>query len=115
MAQVNPNDVATAAIQVLQAAIDRLSALKLKHGADIAGIDAQIGKLQDKQDDFRVQALRTIEDSDANKQAIAAMNDAAANLKTEAATIKDAATLLTGVAQVLSAAAALLAALAPFL
>jgi hypothetical protein len=115
MAIVDPNNVASAGIRTLQGAIDKLNGLKLQPGADIVGIDAQIQALQDKQDDLRDQALRTIEDSDANKQAIAAMTKAAASLSAEAANIKDVATAL-GVAQkVVAAAGSLIAALAPFI
>ncbi len=115
MPDVDPNKVASAGIEVLQGAIDKLNALKGQPGADIVGIDAQIEALQDKQDDLRNQALRTIEDSDANKQAIAAMNAAAANLNAEAANIKDVATALTTAAKIVSAATALVTALAPFI
>lgn len=115
MAIVDPNQVASAGVTSLQGTIDKLNSLKLALGADIVGIDAQIEALQGKQDDLRNQALRTIEDSDANKQAIAAMNKAAASLSAEAANIKDVATAL-GVAQkVVAAAGSLIAALVPFI
>jgi septal ring factor EnvC (AmiA/AmiB activator) len=115
MAEVNPNDVAKKGITDIQGAIDRLTAQQQQPGADIPGIDAQINALQQNQQDLRNQALRTIEDSDANKQAIAAMNAAAAGLTTEASKIKDLATALTGVAKVATAAASLITSLAPFL
>jgi predicted nucleic acid-binding Zn-ribbon protein len=114
MAQVNPNDVATAAIQDLQGAIDTLSRLKQQPAADIAAIDARIGDLQDRQDDLRTQALRTIEDSDANRAAIAAMNAAAGKLKTEAAAMTATAAALASVAQVVTAATSLISALTVF-
>jgi hypothetical protein len=115
MPNVDPNQVASAGIQVLQGAIDKLNALKLQRGAGIPQLDAQIEALQDKQDDLRNLALRTIEDSDANRQAIAAMNTAAANLNAEAANIKDAAVALLTGAKIVAAAASLVTALAPFL
>ncbi len=115
MADVDPNQVASAGIDALQGAIDKLNALKMQPGADIVAFDAQIEALQDKQDDLRNQALRMIEDSGANKQAIAAMNAAAANLKTEARNIKDVATALGAAAKILTATASLVTALAPFL
>lgn len=114
MAQVNPNDVATAAVQTLQDSIARLDALKQQPGADFAGLDAQIDALQARQVAIRDLALRTAVDSGADRQAIAAMNAAAAALRTEAATMKATATYLAGVANVLRAATALVAALAPF-
>lgn len=88
MPDVNANDVATTAIQILQDSLDQLSAVKVKPGADIPGIDVRIGALEDRQDDLRIQALRTIQASDANKQAIAAVNAAAALSKSEAANVK---------------------------
>ena len=113
MPDVGANDIATAAIQILQDSIDQLSALKLEPGVDIPGIDARIGALEDRQDDLRIQALRTIEASDANKQAIAAVNAAAALLKSEAANMKVTATDLADAAAVMTAAASLVAAFLP--
>jgi hypothetical protein len=114
MAQVNPNDVASAGVQALQGAIATLDALKLQPDPDIPGIDAQINALQAQQAGLRNQVLRSIEDSAANKQAIAAMNAAAASLKTAAATMQVTAANLANVAKVVTAAASLVAALAPF-
>jgi chromosome segregation ATPase len=114
MADVDPNIVADAGVQDLQGAINKLSALKTGPKADIPAIDRRIEALQQKQADLRSQALRTVEDSDANKQAIAVLNQAAAALKSEAADIKDLATALSTAAKVVSAAAALASALAPF-
>lgn len=115
MPDVDPNKVTSAGIDALQGAIDKLYALKLQPGGDIVAIDAQIEALEDKQDDLRNQTLRTIEDSNANQAAIAAMNAAAASLNTEAANIKDVATALGAAAKVLTAATSLVIALAPFL
>jgi hypothetical protein len=115
LAQVDPNLVASAGINDLQVAIDALNALELRPGADIPGIDAQIELLIAKQAALRNQALRQIEDSIANQQAIAAMNKAAAALKTEAGNIGDVATALTDAGKVVSAAASLISTLAQFL
>jgi hypothetical protein len=113
--QVNPNDVATAAIQVLLGAIARLDALKRQPQADVVQLDTQIDALQAQQAALRDQALRQIEDSPAGQQAIAAMSAAAATLAAEATTLKATATDLTGVAQLVTAATSLVAAFAPFL
>jgi hypothetical protein len=112
MTQVNPNDVATAGVQALQAAIAELDTLKQQPDADAGPIDARIEALQIAQAALRDQALSTIEESGANKQAIAAMNAAAANLKTEAAVMKATAADLASVAKVVTAATSLVAALA---
>jgi hypothetical protein len=114
MTQVDPNVVAAAAIQNLQDAITRLDAQKQQQNADIPGIDTQINALEAQQADLQNQALRTIEDSAANQQAIAAMNAAAASLKNEASNITDLATALASAAKVATAVASLAAALAPF-
>ena len=114
MADIDPNKVASAGIDVLQGAIDKLNALKVQPGADIAAFDAQIEALQDKQDNLRDQALRTIEELPANKTAIAAINAADPNLKAEASNIKDLATALQTAAKVVTAAASLVTTLAPF-
>ncbi len=115
MATIDPNDVASASIQDVQGAIDKLSAMIVLPGADIAGINGQITALQGKQGEIRTQALRTIEDSPENKQAIAAMNAAAAALKTEAAQIGTLATALTQAAKVVTAATSLITTFAPFI
>lgn len=112
MAAVNPNDVATAGVQALQGAIAKLDALKQQPDADAGQIDARIDDLQTAQAALRDQALRTIEESDANKQAIAALNAAVANLKTEAAAIEVTAGDLVSVMNVVTAATSLVAALA---
>jgi len=115
MPDLDPNTVASAGIDTLQGAIDKLNALKTQPSADIVALDAQIEALLYKQDDLRDQALRTIEDSDANKQAITAMNAAVARLNTEAAKITDLATALAAAAKVVTAATSLVTALAPFI
>ena len=114
MAQVNPNDVATASVQALQDAITKLAVLKQQSNADAGQIDAQIDSLQVAQAALRDQALRAIEESEATKQAIAAMNSAAANLKIEAAAMQATAADLTSVAEIVTAATSLAAALAHF-
>jgi hypothetical protein len=115
VSQVDPNDVATAGVQALQGAIAKLDALKQQPDADLAKIDGQIDALQTQQTVLRDQALRTIEDSAANQQAITAMNAAAANLKIEAAIMKVTAADLAGVAKVVTAAMSLIGMLAPFI
>jgi len=115
MAQVNPNDVATTCVLALQGAIAKLDALKQQPDADVGQIDAQIDALQTAQAALRDQALRAIEESEANKQAIAAMNSAAANLRTEAAAMQATAADLTSAAEVVTAATSLVAALAHFI
>jgi hypothetical protein len=114
MAQVDPNDAATAGVQALQGAIAELDALKRQPDVDLGEIDARIDALQEQQATLRDQALRIIEDSDANREAIAAMNMAASNLRTEAATMNATAADLTKVAQVVTAAMSLIATLARF-
>lgn len=115
MALIDPNDVASAGIDDVQDAIDRLNALKSKPGADIPSINAQIKVLIAKQVSLRTQALRQIEDTPENQQAIAAMNDAAADLKTAAGNITDTATALTAAAKVVSTVTTLITSLAPFI
>lgn len=114
MAQMDPNEVATAGVQTLQVAIAKLDALKRQPDADAGQIDARIDALQTAQAALRDQALRTIEESDASKQAIAAMNAAAASLKVEAAAMKALAADLASVAKIVTAATSLVAALAYF-
>jgi hypothetical protein len=115
VAQIDPNAVASAGIADLQTAIDALNALELQPGADIPGIDAHIKTLITKQAALQNQALRQIEDSVENQQAIAAMNKAAAALKSEAGNIASVATALTDAAKVVSAVTSLITALAPFI
>jgi hypothetical protein len=114
MAQVNPNDVATAGALALQGAIASLDALKQQPDADLRQIDDRIDALQAQQAALRNQALRTIEDSDATRQAITAMHNAAASLNTEAAIMRATAADLTAVAKVVAAAASLVATFAAF-
>jgi len=114
MAQLNPNDVATASVQALQDVIAKLDALKQQPDADIGQIDARIDVLQTAQAALCDQALRTIEESEANQQAIAAMNSAATNLKIEAAAMHATAADLANVAKVVTAATSLVATLAHF-
>jgi hypothetical protein len=114
MVLVNPNDVAAAGDRALQDAIDRLDALKQQSPGDAARIDAQIDALQSQQAALRDQALCAIEDSDSNRQAIAAMNAAAASLNAEAANMRATAAALTSATKVVAAAASLVAALARF-
>src|SRR5260221_3740425 len=114
MADVDANGVAKKGIQDLQGAIDRLNAAKIQPGADIPGIVQQIEALQRQQAALRDLALGTIQDTKANKQAIAAISAAAASLTTEAGKIKNVATALSGAAKIVTAVASLVTALTPF-
>lgn len=114
MAQIDPNEVASAGIQDLQKAINTLAAMIPLKNANIPGINAKIDALQAQQADLRNQALRTIEDLDENKRAIARMNAAAALLRHEAGNITSVANALTDAAKVVNTAVALMAALARF-
>lgn len=115
MADVDPNAAASAGIQTLQDAIKRLNGMLTQDGADVDGIGVKIRALIAEQTDLRFLALRTLEDSPANKQAIDMLNAASKTLTDEAARIKEVATAIADAAKVLSAAASLVTALAPFL
>lgn len=114
MASVDLNDIATNGIQTLQGSIDLLNQAKVQPGADIGGIVKQIEDLEEQQEALRDMALGTIQATDANKQAIAAVSAAAASLNVEAANITDVATALANDAKVINAAASLVTALTPF-
>lgn len=115
MADVNPNQTATAAIQILQVSIQTLNSLLTQPDADIDSINAKIRALVAEQTDLRCLALTTLEDSPENQAAIAALNTASANLTSEAQNIKDIATAINAAAKVISAASSLISAFAPFL
>jgi hypothetical protein len=115
VAQVDPNQVAAAGIQDIQVAINELSAMLTNPAADIAGINGKIDDLTAKQADLQNQALQVIVGSEANRQAIAAMNNAVATLKTESMIIGNVATALNDADKVITEAASLIAALAPFI
>ena len=114
MASVDLNDIATNGIQKLQESIDQLNQAKIQPGADIGEIVKQIEDIEEQQEALRDIVLGTIQDTDANKQAIAAVSAAATSLNAEAANIKDVATALTNAAKAVSAAVALVTALTPF-
>ena len=114
MADVDLNDVASKGIQDLQDSIDKLNGLMNQPGADIPGIATQIEALQAKQTDLRDMALGTIQATEADRDAIAAVTAAAVSLSKEASKIKDAASALTTAIKVVSAAGSLVTALAGF-
>jgi polysaccharide deacetylase 2 family uncharacterized protein YibQ len=84
-------------------------------GADIPGINAQIGELIAKQTDLRTLDLQQALDDASNQAAITALMGAATRLTTAAGEIKNVATALKDAAQVVNAASSLITALAPFL
>jgi hypothetical protein len=110
----DPTAVANAAIADLQTAINNLSGIKDKPGADEDSIDDQIDALEEKQVALTNLVLKLAVNSAANKAAIQAVNDAAADLKTEAANITAVATALDTAQKVVNFAATLITALGAF-
>ncbi len=115
MADIDPNPTVQPGIDALQDSIDTMNHLKTQPGADFDAFEAKIKALQDQQDAIALRELKTLLDSSANRQAIAALKAATDKLVKEAKTITDVATALNTAAKVITAATAVVAKLAPFL
>ncbi|MTJ83291.1 MAG: hypothetical protein F8N37_20075 [Telmatospirillum sp.] len=113
MREIDLNEVADQGVQDLQRAIEQLNELLALPGVDISAIETKIEALEDKQSDLRALTLDTIERSDENRLALAAVEAAGAALTREAGQIREAATAIADAEKVIAAVGSLIGALAP--